>query len=67
MAGHDLEVDGPRFVPLEIELLVCVKPDYFRSDVEAALLEVLQQRRAARRDARRSSTRTTSPSASPST
>lgn len=41
MAGHDLEIDGPRFVPLELELLVCVKPGYFRSDVEVALLEVL--------------------------
>ena len=37
MAGHDLEVDAPRFVSLEIEMHVCVKPDYFRSDVEAAL------------------------------
>lgn len=39
MAGHDLEVDAPRFVPLEIVMTVCVKPDYFRSDVEEALLE----------------------------
>ena len=38
MAGHDLEIDGPRFVPLEIELRVCVLPDYFRSDVKQALL-----------------------------
>ena len=40
MAGHDLEVDTPHYVPLEIEMFVCVKPDYFRSDVEAALLEI---------------------------
>jgi hypothetical protein len=40
MAGYDLEVDGPRFVSLEIEMHVCAKPDYFRSDVKAALLEV---------------------------
>ena len=39
MAGHDLEIDGPRFVSLEIEMLVCVAPDYFRSDVQEALLE----------------------------
>ena len=40
MAGHDLEVDSPRYVSLEIAMFVCVKPDYFRSDVRAALLEV---------------------------
>jgi hypothetical protein len=41
MAGHDLEIDGPRFVGLELELDVCVDPDYFRSDVAAALREAL--------------------------
>jgi len=40
MAGYDLEVDGPRFVSLEIEMQVCVRPEYFRSSVKAALLEV---------------------------
>jgi hypothetical protein len=40
MAGHDLEIDTPRYVPLEIAMFVCVKPDYFRSDVRATLLEV---------------------------
>ena len=40
MAGHDLEIDGPRFVPLEIEIEVCAQPGYFRSDIKAALLEV---------------------------
>ena len=44
MAGHDLEVDGPRYVPLEVELDVCVLPDHFRGDVKAALLEVLSNR-----------------------
>ncbi len=44
MAGYDLEVDAPRFVPLEMEMQVCVKPDYFRSDVKAALLEVFSNR-----------------------
>ncbi len=44
MAGHDLEVDTPRYVPLEIAMFVCVKPDYFRSDVEAALLDVFSNR-----------------------
>ncbi|MHC1767285.1 MAG: putative baseplate assembly protein [Verrucomicrobiia bacterium] len=40
MAGHDLEVDSPRHVPLQIAVFVCVKPGYFRGDVEAALLQV---------------------------
>jgi hypothetical protein len=40
MAGYDLEVDAPRFVSLQIDMHVCVKPDYFRSDVKAALLEI---------------------------
>jgi hypothetical protein len=40
MAGHDLEVEGPQYVPLEIEMEVCAKPDYFRSDVKEALLQV---------------------------
>ncbi len=44
MAGHDLEIDAPRYVSLEIELRVCVKPDYFRSDVERALREVFSRR-----------------------
>jgi len=40
MAGHDLEIDGPRFVPLELAMKVCVEADYFRSDVLAALRRV---------------------------
>jgi hypothetical protein len=44
MAGHDVEIDGPRFVSLEIEMVVCVKPDYFRSAVRLALLEILSNR-----------------------
>ena len=44
MAGHDLEIDAPRFVPLEIEMQACAKPDYFRSDVKAALLKVFSNR-----------------------
>lgn len=39
MAGYDLEVDGPRLVPLDLALDICVKPDYFRGQVLAALLE----------------------------
>jgi predicted phage baseplate assembly protein len=39
LARHDVEIDGPRFVPLDIRMTVCVKPDYFRSEVLAALLK----------------------------
>jgi hypothetical protein len=44
MAGQDLEVDGPRYVSLEIELAVCIQPGYFFSDVEQALLDVFSDR-----------------------
>ena len=44
MAGQDLEVDAPRPVALEITLRVCVKPNHFRSDVKAALLQVFSKR-----------------------
>jgi hypothetical protein len=44
MAGHDLEINAPRFVSLEIEMHVCVKPDYFRSEVKAALLDLFSSR-----------------------
>lgn len=40
MAGYDLEIDNPVFVPLEIVLRVCVESRYFRSDVKRVLLEV---------------------------
>lgn len=41
MAGHDVEIDGPRFVALELEVFVCVQAGYFPSDVRAALLQVI--------------------------
>jgi Baseplate J-like protein len=44
MMGYDLEVDGPTYVPLEIELEVCVMPGYFRSAVRTALLTVFSAR-----------------------
>src|SRR5262249_24075662 len=34
VVGRDLEVNGPIFVSLEIEMTVCVKPDHFRADVK---------------------------------
>ncbi len=44
MAGHDLEADEPRYVPLEIVMHVCVKAGYFRSDMRGALLSVFHSR-----------------------
>lgn len=44
MAGHDLEINGPLYVSLEIEITVCVKADYFRGDVKAALLQIFSSR-----------------------
>jgi hypothetical protein len=40
LAGHDLEVNGPNLVSLEIEARVSVAANHFRSDVEAALLQL---------------------------
>lgn len=44
MAGHDLEVDTPRYVPLEIDVEVCARRTYFRSEVKRALADVLGSR-----------------------
>ncbi len=40
LAGGDLEIDGPRFVSLDVLLIVCVKNGYFAADVREALLDV---------------------------
>jgi hypothetical protein len=44
LAGEDLEVDAPLFVPLDIEWMVCVKPGYYRSQVKRDLLELFGRR-----------------------
>lgn len=41
LAGQDLQIEGPAYVSLDIELTVCVEPGYFQRDVEQALLQVL--------------------------
>ncbi|MEA2114336.1 MAG: baseplate J/gp47 family protein [Thermodesulfobacteriota bacterium] len=43
MAGYDLEVDGPRYVPLELAMRICVKADYFRADVRGALMRIFSK------------------------
>lgn len=44
LAGHDLEIAGPRYVPLELELRVCVSENFYRSAVVAALRVALDNR-----------------------
>ena len=40
MAGEDIEIDGPRFVPLDIVFSICVAPGHFRNQVKAELLRL---------------------------
>jgi hypothetical protein len=40
LAGHDVEIEPPRFVPLDIALRVCVDRNYTRSEVKRVLLDV---------------------------
>jgi hypothetical protein len=44
MAGHDVEIDRPRMVPIELEIQVCVAPTAYRSAVREGLLDVLSNR-----------------------
>ena len=41
MAGHDVDVDAPVYVSLEIVMNVCAKPGYLAADVKQAILRVL--------------------------
>jgi hypothetical protein len=45
--GHDVEVRQAQYVPLNIEMQICVLPHYLRGHVEAALLDVLSNQRLA--------------------
>ncbi|MBS0508922.1 MAG: putative baseplate assembly protein, partial [Proteobacteria bacterium] len=40
LAGHDVEIDAPAYVALDIALHVCALPGYFPADVERRLLQV---------------------------
>jgi predicted phage baseplate assembly protein len=44
LAGYDVEVDAPRFVPLDVALWVCVEAHHVRADVHEALLELFSAR-----------------------
>jgi predicted phage baseplate assembly protein len=40
LAGHDVEIDAPAYVALDIALHVCTRPGYFAADVQRRLLRV---------------------------
>ena len=44
LAGYDVEIKGPTFVPLDIQIKICIKPNYFPSDIVNKLLEVFGSR-----------------------
>lgn len=44
LAGHDLAIEKPQFVPLDLALQIQVQPDYFRSAVKTALLDSFSNR-----------------------
>jgi hypothetical protein len=44
LAGEDVEIDGPHFIPLDIAFTVCVKPGYYCSQVKADLLKLFSSR-----------------------
>ncbi len=45
LAGYDLEIRPPRFVPLAVAIDLCVSRDHFRGDVARAVAEALSSRR----------------------
>ena len=44
LAGQDLELESPQYISLQITLQVTIAPDYFRANVQQALLQVLGNR-----------------------
>ncbi|MFT3815291.1 MAG: putative baseplate assembly protein [Acidovorax sp.] len=40
LAGHDVEIDAPAYVALDVALHVCARPGYFAADVAQRLLQV---------------------------
>jgi hypothetical protein len=41
LAGEDIQLESPQYIPLEIKLVVCVNPNYFKADVRQSLLQIL--------------------------
>src|SRR5262249_28726379 len=44
LAGYDIELRPPRFVPVTLEIEVCAKHGYFRTDVVEAVRDALSDR-----------------------
>lgn len=44
LAGHDLEIQAPQFVSIELRIFACVAPGHFRGEVKRALLDVFSAR-----------------------
>lgn len=44
IAGYDINVNGPIFVPLDLEMSVCLADGYYKSDVLGALLAAFGNR-----------------------
>jgi hypothetical protein len=40
LAGHDLEIQAPQFVSIELQLFICVASGFFRNDVKRAVEDV---------------------------
>jgi Baseplate J-like protein len=47
MAGYNLEINDPRFVAIDLGLMVCVRSGHFRAPVRQAVLQVLGDQRLA--------------------
>lgn len=44
LAGYDIELRPPRFVPVDLAVEVCARPGYFQSDVAQAVRDALSNR-----------------------
>ena len=44
LAGYDIELRPPRFVPVDLAVEVCAVPGYFRTDVAQAVRDALSDR-----------------------
>lgn len=44
LTGHDIEIENPRFVSLDIAMTIKVDPKYFRSVVKKALMDAFSKR-----------------------
>jgi hypothetical protein len=44
LAGHDLEIERPKYVALDIALVVCVDEGHYAAEVEAALLNAFSSK-----------------------